>query len=97
MKKVEVYDNWNQMSAGDKQAKYGQEYNYSTSVEINGQQQEISSGVATYEPVIGNDENPFRVPFKLYSEDVGVLAPTDFLYTEEPLLKLSFPAPVVRV
>jgi hypothetical protein len=91
VKRVEVFDNWNQMSGG-KQAVYGQEYNYSTSVEIDGQKKEISSGVATYEPVIGNDENPFRVPFKLYSENVGVLAPADFLYTEEPFAETFFPA-----
>ncbi|WP_127132530.1 PA14 domain-containing protein [Pseudoflavitalea rhizosphaerae] len=95
VKKVEVYDNWNQMSTGSKAAKYGQEYDYSTVIEIGGQKKVISSGVASYEPVIGNDENPFRVPFRLYSEQVGALAPADFLYTEEPFAETFFPAPIV--
>lgn len=95
VKKVEVFDSWNQISAGDKEAKYGEEYNYSTTVEIDGQKKEISSGVASYEPTIGNDENPFKVPFRLYSEQVGALAPTDYLYTEEPFAETFFPAPSV--
>ncbi|MBO9634003.1 MAG: hypothetical protein J7578_12885 [Chitinophagaceae bacterium] len=94
VKKVEVFDNWNKMS-GDKEAVYGQEYNYTTTVEIDGQPKEISSGVASYEPSIGNDENPFHVPFKLYTEKVGALAPTDYLYTEEPFAETFFPAPSV--
>lgn len=92
VKKVEVFDNWNQMSVGDKLATYGQEYNYTTTIEVDGQQKEISSGVASYEPSIGGDENPFHVPFKLYSEKVGALAPTDFMYTEEPFAETFFPA-----
>lgn len=94
VRKVEVFDNWNKMS-GDKDAVYGQEYNYTTTIEVNGQTKEISSGVASYEPSIGNDENPFHIPFRLYTEKVGALAPTDFLYTEEPFAETFFPAPSV--
>lgn len=95
VKRVEVYDSWNQLSAGSKEAKYGEEYNYSTSIEIDGEKKEISSGVASYEPTIGSDENPFRVPFRLYSEQAGALAPTDYVYTEEPFAETFFPAPSV--
>lgn len=92
VKKVQVFDSWDKMSAGDKVAVYGQEYNYNTVVEVDGQQKVISSGVASYEPSVGNDENPFRVPSRLYIEKVGALAPTDFMYAEEPFAETFFPA-----
>ena len=38
---------------------YGQEYDYKT---IDEYDNIISSGVASYEPVLGGDENPFRQP-----------------------------------
>lgn len=95
VKKVQVFDSWDKMSIGDKEAVYGQEYNYNTVVEINGQQKIISSGVASYEPSVGNDENPFHVPFKIFDDKVGAFAPKDFMYTEEPFAETFFPAPAV--
>lgn len=94
VKKVEVFDNWTQMST-QQGSVYGQEYSYTKTIPVNGVPTTISSGVACYEPVIGNDENPFRVPFKLYTEKVGAMAPTDFLYAEEPFAETFFPAPMV--
>jgi hypothetical protein len=94
VKKVELFDNWNKMTKQE-EARYGQTYDYSTQISINGVNTRISSGVATYEPLIGNDENPFRVPQKLYPVKVGALAPTDYMYTEEPFAETFFPAPMV--
>lgn len=94
VKKVEMFDNWNKMT-GLQESSYGQTYDYSTVTNINGVETRISSGVATYEPMIGNDENPFRVPQKLYTVKVGALAPTDYMFTEEPFAETFFPAPMV--
>jgi hypothetical protein len=96
VKRVEVRDNWYDMTAHQQQeAVYGQDYEYTTSLSINGVATTISSGVASYEPAVGNDENPFRVPQKVYTEKVGAMAPVDYLYTEEPFAETFFPAPMV--
>lgn len=94
VKKVEVCDHWNKMT-GQQESTYGQTYTYTDTVLINGAKTYISSGVATYEPMIGNDENPFRVPQKIYPVKVGALAPTDYMYTEEPFAETFFPAPMI--
>jgi hypothetical protein len=92
--KLEVYDNWNKMT-GQVESTYGQTYTYTDTIFIDGVKKGISSGVATYEPMIGNDENPFRVPQKLYTVKVGALAPADYTYTEEPFAETFFPAPMI--
>lgn len=94
VKKVELFDNWNKMTKQE-ESTYGQTYDYTTEIVTNGDTTRISSGVATYEPMIGNDENPFRVPQKLYTVKMGALAPTDYMYTEEPFAETFFPAPMV--
>lgn len=94
VKQVEVYDNWKNMT-GQEESRYGQTYDYSTTIDINGTPTRISSGVATFEPVVGSDENPFRVPMKLYTEKVGAMAPTDYMYSEEPFAETFFPSPSV--
>ncbi|THU30794.1 hypothetical protein FAM09_29785 [Niastella caeni] len=90
VKKTELFDNWNAMS-GQQYARYGQTYTYTDTILVNGEKTAISSGVASYEPMIGGDENPFHVPAKVYSEKVGALAPTNYLYTEEPFAETFFP------
>ncbi|MET0637784.1 MAG: PA14 domain-containing protein [Chitinophagaceae bacterium] len=99
VKSIRIYDNWKNMttregSAGLKESVYGQEYTYTTTVDIDGAKKTISSGVASYEPTIGNEENPFRTPVE-YIEKVAPLAPTDFTYTETPLGESFFPSPSV--
>jgi hypothetical protein len=95
VKKTEIYDNWDNMTAkaGNRQdsAVYGQTYTYTDTVLINGVETGISSGVASYEPMIGGDENPFHVPAKVYAEKVGVMAPTNYMYVEEPFAETFFP------
>ncbi|OYW15880.1 MAG: hypothetical protein B7Z54_10150, partial [Sphingobacteriales bacterium 12-47-4] len=89
VKKVEIFDHWNTMT-GQRESVYGQEYIYKTSIQVNGETKTISSGVATYEPMIGNEENPFRQPID-YSERMAPLAPASFLYSEMPLGESYFP------
>lgn len=62
---------------------YGQEYNYSL-------EDGTSSGVASYEPQLGGDENPWKQP--IYYDEEKLLAPDDQHYVEEPLGESYFPS-----
>lgn len=97
VKRVTIYDNWNNMSAGQQQSVYGQEYDYTTTKMINGVETRISSGVATYEPMVGNDENPLRLPVNnaIFKESTYPLGPTDYNYAEAPVGESYYPAPSV--
>ncbi len=72
-------------------ATYGKQYDYTIDDKVYGT---ISSGVASYEPMIGGDENPFRLPVP-YQADAGRLLPSIDLFQEEPFGERFFPAPVV--
>ncbi len=93
VKKIQIFDNWTAM-ATQTESTYGQTYNYSTTKLVNGVTVPISSGVASYEPVLGKEENPFFNPIE-YAEKMAALGPTDFVYTEEPLGESFFPSPNV--
>lgn len=93
VKRVLIYDHWNAMTQ-QKESVYGQEYEYTTTGYLLGKPVEISSGVATYEPMLGGEENPWRLPIE-YKEQVAPLAPVNLGYTEEPLGESFFPAPSV--
>ena len=93
VKKVRIYDHWDAMTK-QRESIYGQEYIYTTTRNINGTDQTISSGVASYEPMLGGEENPWRVPVE-YDQQLAPLAPTSLGYTEEPLGELLFPSPSV--
>ncbi|WP_143059268.1 hypothetical protein [Chitinophaga arvensicola] len=90
VKRVTISDIWNTISGEPLTgATYGQEYTYTTT--WNGKT--ISSGVASYEPGVGGDENPLRLPVS-YTEDVkGGL--NNYYYLEKPFGESLFPAPVV--
>ncbi|RFS21143.1 hypothetical protein DVR12_17565 [Chitinophaga silvatica] len=90
VKRISSYDNWSKMT-GQRGATYGKEYQYTTTAQLNGVYKEISSGVASYEPLLGGEENPWRVPIE-YTERVSALAPTTLGYVEEPLGESFFPA-----
>ncbi|MFN9912510.1 MAG: hypothetical protein ACK53L_08000, partial [Pirellulaceae bacterium] len=92
-KRVEIYDNWNAMS-GKQESVYGQEYQYRTAVMENKKVKFISSGVASYEPMIGNEENPFRQPVP-YQQKIAPMAPVDNLYLELPMGESYFPSAMV--
>jgi hypothetical protein len=93
VKRVEIYDNWNAMS-GKQESVYGQEYQYRTAVMENKKVKFISSGVASYEPMIGNEENPFRQPVP-YQQKIAPMAPVDNLYLELPMGESYFPSAMV--
>lgn len=58
VKKIEFFDTWEGTTT---LASYGSEYNYTTQDDATGYT--ISSGVASYEPLFGGDENPWRTLF----------------------------------
>lgn len=94
VKSVRISDNWKAMSGVGEDASYGQDYDYTTTTRVNGVDQTISSGVATYEPMIGADENPFRQPFP-YTVKGAPLGLNSYSYMEAPLGETFFPAPGV--
>jgi hypothetical protein len=93
VKRIKIYDNWNAMTK-QQESVYGNEYQYTTMIEVNRTPVEISSGVASYEPMIGGEENPWRQPLE-YKQQVAALAPVNMGYTEEPLCESFFPSPSV--
>ncbi|MGD1847896.1 MAG: hypothetical protein ACFB10_21080 [Salibacteraceae bacterium] len=64
----------------------GQEYNYS--ITANGIT--YSSGVASYEPAMGGDENPFKLP--LYNNEKMFLKPDQRYMVETPIGESLFPS-----
>lgn len=59
-------DAWNEMVGGQNVATFGSTYDYTT---VNEDGKLISSGVASYEPLGGGDENPLRT--RLASDKIG--------------------------
>lgn len=94
VKKVEIFDNWNKMTNGvQAESVYGKEYEYTTKIKAaNGNDIIISSGVASFEPMIGKEENPFTIPSDPYKEEVGLLGPTNYFYVDEPLMESFYPS-----
>lgn len=91
VKRLLIYDHWNAMTK-QKESVYGQEYKYTTIQEVGGKNMEISSGVASYEPMLGGEENSWHLPIEQQNVQVGPLAPVSMGYTEEPLGESFFPA-----
>jgi len=90
VKKIVIYDNWNKMT-GQREATYGQEYVYTTKKNLGDTTMIISSGVASYEPGIGGEENPFHLPIE-FIDKAAPAAPVTLGYTEEPLGETFFPS-----
>ncbi len=97
--KITINDQWGKMSVDDptKNFEYGQTYSYNmisqdatSSISVG---TEISSGVAVYEPFIGNEENPLRQP-NAYTDD-HMFAPDNAYYQEMPYGEMFFPSPSV--
>lgn len=85
-------DMWDVLAGGNEQvAFYGKEYSYKTYHPGYG---EISSGVASYEPIIGGDENPFRMPVKYTTQSGSKWPPNNSvdLYQETPIGESLFPS-----
>lgn len=89
VKQLTFNDNWSQMSPNGADASVGKVYSYTSTDPVTGQQ--VSSGVASYEPLIGGDENPNRRPVP-YTGDGGRLLPPVQMYQEEPLGEAFFPS-----
>ncbi|MEM7370406.1 MAG: hypothetical protein AAF587_17485 [Bacteroidota bacterium] len=88
--KVFTDDDWANMGGGIT-ATYGQTYDYS----ITNDYDEIqSSGVASYEPMLGGDEIPHRQP--RYFTKKNTLTLDDIFYLEEPMGESQFPAPSIK-
>jgi hypothetical protein len=96
VRSIRIGDSWQEMSGSNVQnATYGQDYFYTTTdVDQNGKQIEVSSGVAAYEPMIGNDENPLRQPIA-YTQKGAPLGLNNYYYLEEPFGESYFPGPEV--
>jgi len=92
VKSVRLRDAWNRMT-GQYTAEYGQVYDYTTTEVFNGKQRSISSGVASYEPTIGGEENPFQTIVQVANRMPA--GPTSYGALEMPVLDGFFPAPVV--
>lgn len=91
VKQLLINDNWKAMTDDvGKNASYGQVYNYLTK-DAGGK--EISSGVASYEPSIGNEENPFHEPVNFTEKVYWGL--DRYHYVEKPFCESYFPAPSV--
>lgn len=92
-----IADDWKAMTANANApaGEYGQRYLYTTEKQIGGSNTPliISSGVASYEPILGADENPFRQPV-MYSTK-NFLGPSTTNYIERPLGETFFQAPSV--
>jgi len=87
VKKIQMLDQWGAMVNNLSQNfNYGQEYNYKLD-------DGTSSGVALYEPMLGNDENPWKQP--VFYSTKKLLAPDDKFYMEEPFGESFFPSPGV--
>jgi hypothetical protein len=92
VKKILLKDNWQAMTQQFTSA-YGTEYDYTTTEKFNNQDRVISSGVASYEPSIGGEENPFQTMVQV--TDKLSLGPSSYGAVEMPVLDAFFPAPVV--
>ncbi|MBL0910919.1 MAG: hypothetical protein IBJ09_00995 [Bacteroidia bacterium] len=87
VKKLEINDGWTQMVPSETSRTYGQEYSYTLP---DGR----SSGVAQYEPAMGADENPFKIP--VYNDDPKLkLVMEERYYVEEPFGESFYPSPSV--
>jgi len=97
VKKLSMSDNWGTMGAANTGAtdfEYGQEYFYTKKeLQSDGSEMTISSGVASYEPMIGGDENPFKESNVITSE--LKLAPDNYYMQETPMGESFFPGAVV--
>lgn len=88
VKKITISDEWDAMAgSGNLKSVTGQRYTYRTK---NSNGVEVSSGVASYEPAAGNEENPFHEPVS-YTEKVQ-WSSDRYHFIEKPFCETYFPA-----
>ncbi|HMI03906.1 MAG TPA: hypothetical protein VK541_15580 [Pedobacter sp.] len=91
VKEIQISDEWRNFT-GDQTAsegKYGQQYEYT----IQDGSRKISSGVASYEPAVGSDENPLRQPLSYVQKIKGAIG--NYYEMEAPFGESLFPPPGV--
>jgi hypothetical protein len=95
VKRIVLSDEWKTLTNNNNNtnAEYGQEYSYTTTETRNGRTDVISSGVASYEPILGGDENPWRQP--VFTHESKFLIPSSDYYVERPMGESFFPSPSV--
>ncbi len=92
VKTLMFFDLWKTLAGGNEHdAVYGKQYEYTITDDTYGV---ISSGVASYEPQIGGDENPFRQPAPYIVRSGSDFPPNDpiDLYQEMPIGESLFPS-----
>lgn len=87
VKKITLSDQWSSMESGAQNAEYGQVYDYTKM--LSDGVTKISSGVATYEPMIGGDENIIRTA-KEYMDAIPLKLSNRF-YFEYPINESYYP------
>ncbi|XZF15209.1 hypothetical protein ACTHGU_03660 [Chitinophagaceae bacterium MMS25-I14] len=94
VKTIRFYDSWSSMAGGN-EAIYGKTYDYTMPREDG--KGTISSGVASYEPMIGGDEIPQRLPVSYTAQQSTHFPPNDpvDLYQEFPVGESFYPGAVV--
>jgi hypothetical protein len=94
VKQISLSDDWDNMVSGQEASSYGQNYIYTKQEkQTDGTYKTISSGVATWEPSIGGDENSHKQPAE-YTQS-NTLAPDDQYMVELPIGESLYPAPSV--
>lgn len=94
VKKITIDDSWASITdAAVAGQEYGQMYDYTTTENVQGVDMAISSGVASYEPAVGSEENPFKEALS-YSV-TGFLKPDSKDMVEGPIGESFFPSPSV--
>jgi hypothetical protein len=88
VKQLKISDEWDKMASNGSAAEYGQKYDYTTLLD---NKYRISSGVASYEPLIGADEIPQHRPANKYTADGGRLMPAIEFNQEAPFGESFYP------
>ncbi|QNR87023.1 hypothetical protein H9N25_11875 [Pedobacter riviphilus] len=91
VKQIQIEDDWDTFTDGKApKGTYGQRYEYTTKGDDG---RTISSGVATYEPSVGNDENALKQPIPYIQKIKGAV--NNFFELEAPFGESLYPAPSV--
>lgn len=88
VKSIKINDKWSS-DTPESDRSYGQEFDYT----IMEDGRRISSGVATYEPQLGGDENALKYP--IYFHERTSVFTNNNLFTEGPVNEALFPGPSV--
>nr|WP_214448972.1 hypothetical protein [Flavihumibacter rivuli] len=90
VKKIRISDKWQTMVGAQNgiTSSYGQEYAYTDA--LSGTGNAVSTGVASYEPSVGGDENPMRLPIPYTEKIKGAI--NNYFNMEEPFGEYLFPS-----